>query len=165
MNKDFQIAIADQRATQKLLGKALGILKDFYDKMSLVQKQPSSAPEFKNYKKNAKSGGVMGMMQSIINDAKAVEYEALRGEEDSQKTYEDFVKDTNLDIDAMTKEIIAKMEVKAKAEAEQELESVLGVLESLDKENADLHKKCDFVMKNFDLRQTARSDEIAALKS
>jgi len=53
---------------------------------------------------------------------------------------------------------------KDKVEAENELESVLGELEALDNENADLHKECDFTLKNFDLRQTARGDEIEALK-
>merc|ERR1719316_1555302 len=37
-NKDFQMTVADQRATQKLLQAALGILKGFYDKAALVQK-------------------------------------------------------------------------------------------------------------------------------
>merc|ERR1719199_293841 len=37
-NKDFQMTVADQRATQKLLTASLGILKGFYDKAALVQK-------------------------------------------------------------------------------------------------------------------------------
>merc|ERR1719333_1766764 len=99
-NKEFQITIADQRATQKLLGAALDILKGFYDKMALVQtgtKDASSQappPKFKSYEKNAKSGGVMGMMKTIIADSEAVESEAIRGEEYSQKLYEGFVKDS-----------------------------------------------------------------------
>merc|ERR1719316_2630490 len=36
-NKDFQLTIADQRATQKLLSAALGILQSFYSKAALVQ--------------------------------------------------------------------------------------------------------------------------------
>jgi len=172
-NKEFQITVADQRATQKLLGAALGILKEFYDKMALVQTGTKEAqappPKFKSYEKNAKSGGVMGMMKSIIADSEATEMEAIRGEEDSQKAYEDFVKDSNESIDLKTKKVVNKSEIKAKeekakVEAENELESVLGELEALDNENADLHKECDFTLKNFDLRQTARGDEIEALK-
>ena len=49
---------------------------------------------FDAYKKNAAAGGVMGMIQQIINDAKAMEAEVIRSEEDAQKAYEDFVKDT-----------------------------------------------------------------------
>merc|ERR1719263_2413374 len=169
-NKEFQVTVADQRATQKLLAAALNILKGFYEKAALVQKKATEKqmagqappPGFKSYEKNAASGGVMGMMQGIIDDAKAMEAEAIRGEEDSQKSYEDFVKDTNTSIEAKTKDIIAKGEMKAKAEqekveAETEHESVMGEIEQLMNENADLHK-------NFELRQTARDDEIEALK-
>merc|ERR1719335_1677525 len=96
MNKEFQITVADQRATQKLLAAALNILKGFYEKAALVQKHTGEKhltgqappPGFKSYEKNAASGGVMGMMQSIIDDAKAMEAEAIRSEEDSQKAYE-----------------------------------------------------------------------------
>merc|ERR1719335_1530579 len=108
-------------------------------------------------------------MQSIINDAKAMEAEAIRGEEDSQKAYEDFVKETNTSVDAKTKDIVSKTSMKAKAEgekveAETEKDAVMGELEQLANENADLHKSCDFTLKNFELRQTARDDEIEALK-
>jgi len=176
MNKEFQVTVADQRATQKLLAAALNILKGFYEKAALVQtessKQPAGPPPppgFKSYEKNAASGGVMGMMQSIIDDAKAMEAEAIRGEEDSQKAYEDFVKDTNDSVDAKTADITNKSETKAKAEgdkvqAETENEAVMGELEQLANENADLHKSCDFTLKNFELRQSARDDEIEALK-
>merc|ERR1719389_504591 len=51
-----------------------------------------------------------------------------------------------------------------KVEKEQELSSVESDLESLTNENADLHKDCDFVLKNFELRQGARDGEIEALK-
>merc|ERR1719214_439549 len=176
-NKEFQVTVADQRATQKLLAAALNILKGFYEKAALLQKKATEKqlagqappPGFKSYEKNAASGGVMGMMQGIIDDAKAMEAEAIRGEEDSQKAYEDFVKDTNTSIEAKTKDIVAKTEMKAKAEgakveAETERDSVLGELEQLANENADLHKSCDFTLKNFELRQTAREEEVEALK-
>merc|ERR1719473_418502 len=98
-NKEFQITVADQRATQKLLTAALNILEGFYNKMALVQTNAKEAqappPKFKSYEKNAQSGGVMGMMKTIIADSDNMESEAIRGEEDSQKAYEDFVKDSN----------------------------------------------------------------------
>merc|ERR1719326_806102 len=51
-----------------------------------------------------------------------------------------------------------------KVEKEAELTAVVGDLESLANENADLHKDCDFTLKNFELRQGARDGEIEALK-
>merc|ERR1740133_362914 len=64
-NKDFQMTMADQRATQKLLTAALGILKGFYEKAALMQIQShgqqqagqAPPPGFKSYEKNAASGG------------------------------------------------------------------------------------------------------------
>merc|ERR1719380_347875 len=41
-NKEFQTVVADQRATQKLLEAALGILKGFYEKAALVQERATS---------------------------------------------------------------------------------------------------------------------------
>jgi septal ring factor EnvC (AmiA/AmiB activator) len=175
-NKEFQTTVADQRMTQKLLQAALKILQGFYDKKAaaaLVQKQepvgPPPPPGFEAYKKNEAAGGVMGMIQQIINDAKAMEAEAIRAEEDAQKAYEDFVKETNASIEAKSKDIVNKSEVKAKAEADlvqanEEKESVMLELEQLSNYNAELHQSCDFVVKNFEIRQTARDEEVEALR-
>merc|ERR1712038_156742 len=173
-NKEFQQTVADQRASQKLLTAALNILKGFYEKKAaFIQKQepagPPPPPGFKEYKKNAAAGGVMGMIQQIINDAKAMEAEAIRAEEDAQKAYEDFVKETNNSIEAKSRDIVNKSEQKAKAEsdlveAKEDKEAVLLELEQLSNYNAQLHQSCDFVLKNFDLRQTARDEEVEALR-
>merc|ERR1712129_63342 len=175
-NKEFQMTVADQRATQKLLTAALNILKGFYAKKAaaLVQVQePAGPPQppagFEAYKKNAAAGGVMGMIQQIINDAKAMEAEVIRSEEDAQKAYEEFVKDTNGSIDAKSKDIVNKSESKAKAEgdrveAKEDKEAVMLELEQLANYKAELHSSCDFVMKNSEIRQTARDEEIEALK-
>merc|ERR1712094_102128 len=124
-NKEFQMTVADQRATQKLLSAALNILKGFYAKKAkaaFVQTSepagPPPPPGFEAYKKNAAAPGVMGMIQQIINDAKAMEAETIRSEEDAQKAYEDFVKDTNASIEEKSKDIVNKSESKAKAEAD-----------------------------------------------
>merc|ERR1719433_464583 len=94
------------------------------------------------------------MIQQIISDAKAMEAEAIRSEEDAQKAYEDFVN---------------KSEQKAKAETElvdakEAKEGVMLELEHLSNYNAELQQSCNFVLKNFDLRQTARDEEVEALR-
>merc|ERR1712194_1523 len=174
-NKEFQMTVADQRETQKLLQAALNVLSEFYGKKekAFLQKQepvgPPPPPGFESYKKNAASGGVMSMIQQIISDAKAMEAETIRSEEDSQKAYEDFVKETNASIEAKSKEIVNKSELKAKAETDlvetkEAKEAVMLELEQLSNYNAQLHQSCDFVLKNFDLRQTARDEEVEALR-
>merc|ERR1711992_484986 len=79
---------------------------------------PPPPPGFKAYKNNAASGGVISMIQQIITDAKAMEAEAIRSEEDAQKAYEDFVKETNNSIEAKSRDIVNKSTEKGKAEVE-----------------------------------------------
>merc|ERR1719310_2660253 len=97
-NKEFQTTVAEQRATQVLLTKALSVLEGFYGKKAAAlqhkHKEPAGPPPppgFKAYKKSNAAGGVMGMIQQIINDAKAMEAEAIKGEEDAIAAYETFV--------------------------------------------------------------------------
>merc|ERR1711920_562416 len=181
-NKEFQSTVADQRETQKMLKAALSVLQDFYAKdatakdatgASFAQRQepagPPPPPGFEEYKANAANGGVTSMIQQIITDAKAMEVEAIRSEEDAQKAYEDFVKDTNNSIEAKSRDIVNKSEAKAKAEnekveAEKAKRAVMLELGQLSNYNAELHESCDFVMKNFDLRQAARDEEVEALR-
>jgi hypothetical protein len=175
-NKEFQGTVADQRATQKLLNQALSVLKGFYDKkaaLAQTNKQepggPPPPPGFSGYKKSGGAGGVMGMITQIINDAKAMEAEAIHAEEDAQKAYEGFVKETNLSSEEKSTGITNKEEDKAKAQsektaAETEKGEVVLSLEQLGNAGADLHKDCDFVIKNFDIRQEARDQEVEALK-
>merc|ERR1719359_2555878 len=59
-NQDFQSVVADQRATQKLLENALGVLKGFYDKafvQTSARKQPAGPPPPPGFKKYEKSSG------------------------------------------------------------------------------------------------------------
>merc|ERR1719310_849360 len=176
-NKEFQTTVAEQRATQILLTKALDVLKGFYAKEAMAllqqkQKQPAGPPPppgFKAYKKSAAAGGVMSMITQIIEDAKAMEAEAIKGEEDALKAYETFVTETNLSIDTKSKEIVEKSALKAKleeqrTEAEEQKQQVEAELDALATEKEDLHKACDYILKNFDIRQTARDEEVEALK-
>merc|ERR1719172_152054 len=119
-NKDFQDVVADQRGTQKLLEAALAKLKGFYDKAfvqtSASTKQPAGPPPppgFKKYEKHSGAGGVMGMLEGIISEAKTMEADAIKAETDAQKAYESFVKDTNASIEEKTRDITNKSEEKA----------------------------------------------------
>merc|ERR1719473_2278578 len=110
------------------------------------------------------------MIEEIINEAKALEAEAIRGEEDSQKAYEDMVKRTNKATDEANLEVTNKSAEKGKAEgdkaeAEVEAEAAMSELEMLANQANDLHSSCDFVLKNFDIRQSRRDDEMESLKS
>ena len=171
-NKEFQTTVADQRETQKLLQAALSILGEFYNKekaaaMLQGRQEPAGPPPpagFEAYEKSAASGGVMQTIEQIISDAKAMEAEVIRAEEDSQKAYEDFVKETNNSIETKSKDITNKSENKAKAESElvetkQSKEAAMLELEQLSNYNAQLHQSCDFV-----IRRSKQRHEIISCK-
>jgi len=168
--REFQMVVADQRNAQKMLQAALDILSEFYGKSFL--QQPAGPPPpagFKEYKKNAAAGGVMGMIQQIVDDAKAMEKEAIRAEEDATAAYATFVEETNLSIETKAKDIANKSEIKAKTEgdlvdANEDKDKVVEELGQLADYKSELHSSCDYVLKNFDVRQQARDEEIEALK-
>merc|ERR1719247_2313912 len=170
-NTEFQTTIADQRATQAILDKALARLKVFYSKKSaLLAASTKQEPpvKFNEYKKNSGSSGVMGLISQIIEDSKKLEKEAIAGETEAQASYESFVKESNAVIAQLSEAVTAKS--KAISASEVELEQAKADLNSTDEEiaslaqfRADLHQQCDFVMKNFNIRQAARLQEIEAI--
>jgi len=190
-NTEFQKTVEEQRETQKLLNKALNVLNSFYaqeadKKPAAKQKkgetfvqggensgdEPAGPPPpegFRSYKKNAQSGGVLSMIQQIIEDAVAMEKEAIKGEEDSQLAYESMIQESNATITAKTKARVGAEADRAQAEidlAEEKSNMANLVTERklLDDERSATHTACDFVLRNFDVRQKARDEEVAALK-
>merc|ERR1719387_1122859 len=168
-NKDFQVIMADQRATEKILNAALNILKGFYEKAALVEVNSKRQPAFKEFKKNEKAGGVMGMFDEVISETKQLMADAMLAEEDAQTAYETMVKYTNEAVDEKTKDMINKSEALSKAqvaltEHKVQLDETTANLEQLASENHDLHIECDFLTKNWDIRTEARDEEIEALR-
>eukprot|EP00933_Yihiella_yeosuensis_P049847 TRINITY_DN472_c1_g1_i1.p1 TRINITY_DN472_c1_g1~~TRINITY_DN472_c1_g1_i1.p1 ORF type:complete len:197 (+),score=67.12 TRINITY_DN472_c1_g1_i1:3-593(+) len=174
-NSEFQKVVAEQRETQELLGKALTVLQGFYNKESLVQirshgEPPAPEPEtFKDYKKNSQSFGVMGMIQQIMTDTKAMEAEATRAESTAQENYEAFAKDTTASVATKTKLISDKTSEKATfeknlVESKSALEGHEADLAALATTKAELEDDCNFLLKNFDMRQNAFTEEMDSLK-
>merc|ERR1719199_1794832 len=175
-NKDFQTVAADQVATQEILKKALKRLESFYKKALLQSREdpvpgaaaPPPPPAMEPYKKNQGSSGVMVMIENVIKEAHESEKEAIKDEADAQAGYEEFIKNSNAAIEKASNEIVAKTEQKAETEAtmvqtKSDLDSATIDSEKLATYKAELHESCDFVLKNFDVRQAARMDEIEGL--
>merc|ERR1719266_1983495 len=172
-NAEFQTTVADQRATQTILKKALLRLEDFYKKglgKKLVLAQQEPPVKFNAYKDNAGASPVMGLIEQIIEDSKKVESEATTSEYKAQADYESFVKDSTALVKQLNEAVVVKNKASATAEAELaegkgDHEAAVGELESLAAYEADLHGECDFVLKNFDIRQKARLQEIEAIQA
>merc|ERR1719247_4093046 len=109
------------------------------------------------------------MIQSVINDAKAMEKEALQAEAQAQQAYEDAVADTNAAVTAKQEDIVSKTEFREREEQgkvaqEATRDERIADIDQLMKENLDLHYSCDYMIKNFEIRMTARDEEVEALK-
>jgi len=169
-NLDFQKTIADQTITIEVLHKAMERLAQFYDTVELAQLHKQTPPVAQaEYKPNAGAGGVMSMIEKLIQDAKELMVKSKQSENEAQAGYEALVADTNDSVDDLAKQIASKTGEVAKAKkdkinAEGDLADTMEELEGLFKYNSDLHAECDYVMKNFGVRQKARGEEIESLQ-
>merc|ERR1719453_1902247 len=179
-NKQFQMVIEDQRATQAILEKAVARLGEFYNKKALLQEQakedakdaaPGEAlappPAQKTYAKG-NGGGAMAMIQDVIKESKELETQAIADEQTAQAAYEGFIKDSNKLITANQESIANKSGAKAQADealalAHGDLKTTIADILALDEVAKNLHGQCDFLLKFFEERQSKRSQEIDAL--
>jgi len=176
-NKEYAVVAQDQQATRAILEKAVARLSQFYRKQqmtgtvkSLVQTDSEQAPPggFGSMEKNAGGGGALAMIEDIIAESKKVEMAAFADETSSQQAYEGFIKDSNKSINALTKEISDKTEMKATASldlqtSDESLKATVQELLGLAEIAQTIHNNCDFLLKNFEERQSKRSEEIDAL--
>merc|ERR1719352_1597711 len=174
-NLDFQKTVADQMVTAEILAKALDKLATFYDEAAFAQthkkvgqKQTPPVPQME-YKKSSGATGVMSMIEKLIYDTKEITAESKKSESEAQAAYEALIADTNESIADLTAEVTSKTKAKAKAKKDlsmtsDDLADTIKELEELGKTNADLHSECDYVLKNFMIRQKGRSEEVEALQ-
>mmetsp|Transcript_12896 Transcript_12896/g.24313 ORF Transcript_12896/g.24313 Transcript_12896/m.24313 type:complete len:666 (+) Transcript_12896:76-2073(+) len=170
---DFNTTLFDQNATKVLLNEALDSLKSFYmtpPKKSLLQKASlDDVPEgFKDYKTSDSGNAVTQLLQQVLLDTKAMEAETLRAKTSAEKQFAKLSEATNADIAALMDELDGLAKVKAKAlgavhEEKSNLKGAEKELADLAVEEANLHETCDFLLNNFGLRQTARTEELEGL--
>jgi len=181
-NADFQTTVSDHRVMSMILTKALDRMKQVY---ALLQQRQPGAPhiqtsgthtdpgngpaKFKKMEKNAGGGRVVAMLEEVLADTRKTEDQAMASEADSQSAYENFMKDSNKSITKTTQSISDMSGSRATAKedlanAKTDFSSTMQELENLNDTNGDLHKSCDYVLKNFDVRQAARSAEMDALR-
>merc|ERR1719253_959125 len=109
-------------------------------------------------------------MDMLIKELQDGAAEAKHDEETAQKDYERLMSESQASragkADAITSkdstkaDLAAKLETAAEAEANQN-EELGNVKQFL----SDLHGTCDFLVENFDLRKTARANEVDSLNN
>lgn len=132
---------------------------------------PPPAPQtFGEYTKGAKSAGILGMLDSIIKDLKNDLRESEFEEKSAQKEYSELMSDSQAtraqDVKSITDKESAKAELESKmTSAKQTRAATVDDLSIVQATIKDLHKSCDFLMGNFDLRKESRTAEIESLKN
>ena len=111
----------------------------------------------------------MSTIEMIIQDAEAADAEAVKAEQEAQAGYAELVANTNQELDDAANSVTQKSEEKAKTDAnrliaEKDLTATMKILEDLHGVNTGLHQNCDYIVKNFDLRQQARQEETESIQ-
>merc|ERR1719424_2196448 len=170
-NLDFQKTLADQAGTIAVLKMALERLAKFYDDEQFLQVVQGQTPPVAQaeYTKSGGAEGIMSMIEKLIQEAKTMTKEAKEGEVAAQAAYEQTIADTNDMVASLQKEIVTKTKEKAQATKEHaqtgaDIIDTVDELEGLAKYTADLHTECDFLVKNFNIRQDAMYKEVEALQ-
>mmetsp|Transcript_34450 Transcript_34450/g.53508 ORF Transcript_34450/g.53508 Transcript_34450/m.53508 type:complete len:723 (+) Transcript_34450:43-2211(+) len=138
----------------------------------MSKQEPGPAPTTWNggyQKKGSESGGVISMIDLLIRDLDKEMVEAEAQEEHAQKEYEELMNDS---AEKRAKDVRSIQEKQsAIADSEELLTSAHGDLSTRKKEFmavetyiSQLHAECDWLLQNFDLRKSARAEEMDNLK-
>jgi len=161
--------------------------QDSQDSMSFVQVSAHNSDEFASafefnvapppppetpgaYKKNEKSGGVMGLMDMLIRDLengnKDAEYEEKTAQGDYAKLMEESQGIRSQNMKSITDKSVAKANLEQRLQTYND-DLALGNDELMEVKQmiSNLHASCDFIVQNFDMRKEARTNEIDSLKN
>jgi len=137
-----------------------------------VNAAPPPPPEtFGAYqKKDAKSNGVIGLMEMLAKELQTDITEAEHEEENSQKDYERLMSESQKSreekVGSITTKEAAKAELDSKIENTKEKKALQETeLAGIKTALLQLHANCDFLVENYDVRKEARVNEIEGLKN
>jgi len=141
-----------------------------HTELSGTKTDPGNGPARpKEYKLSGNGTRVLALLDKIIWESQTLEYEAVKDEKHQQTAYEGFIMDTNKAIMSKLKSVVNKTKTRAQSNealsiATSDHKLALADLQRLSNYKGQLHGSCDFVLKNFDASQTARDEEITALR-
>lgn len=178
-NKNYQQSIADLQVAQNLIKNAMKVLKTYYDKekVALVQQEQEDSsiglaePAYdvdKNFTGQSASGGILELMQTMLDDTAKEEAQAHQDEQTAQALYEDSMKLATGEESHLGELILSQKKQIAEAnialdEGQVALAEAEKLKASAEKYLAEIKKGCDFIIKNFDARATNRVGELKAL--
>jgi len=121
-------------------------------------------------KKDGKSNGVIALMDMLMKELQDGITEAENEEKTAQKDYERLMSDSTASRSQMAESItskeVAKADLDTKIESTKEKKgSQETELSNIKQYLATLHADCDFLIDNYDLRKSARANEVEGLKN
>jgi len=138
----------------------------------LAQEAPAPPPEADlSYKKSSGgSSAITEMMNMMMSDIEKQLTEMKVNEKDAQEDYESFIADSadkrTEDSKSITDKEGSLAELEGELLANQEaLKAKQYELMDVEKLIMELHKECDWIMKNYDVRKSARAGEVDSLKN
>jgi len=181
-NLAYQADVKNLVAAASILKKALKVLNAYYDDLAkkveageaLVQTKEDPAPpesfENKGYSGQKDQGGdVIKMLEFISEETTKEEMKAHSDEENAQAKYEDSMTELKR-LQKKSEESLANLQEdlataqKDLLEAQEDLKDTTEDKEGIEAYLAKIKPGCDFITKNFDLREKNRGIEESALK-
>jgi len=162
-----QEILAADNAAKGLIEVASKRLKDFYHQVDLAQM--SANQEGSEERVGGAGDSVIQLLDSIRNDLGAGIAGLTAQDAQAQKDYEHFVGDSaakrKIDSQAIADKEADKADLETRLHKDRNGLKIekLNVAETK-KELAALHDDCDWLAKNYDVRKSARADEVDALK-
>lgn len=179
--KEFNVLVKDQMDAQVMLKSALNVLQQAYAvptstaaPSGFLQKRASSAQQpapqgFSTFKQDGDAPGVLTLIQHLVDGAAAMEAQLKTSETEAQQAFVDFTTMTTNSVNAKEAAILSTNGQIAQLEqdltqAKSDFQGSVDQLEALSNNLGALHASCDYTIKNFDLRQESRSQEVDALR-
>eukprot|EP00427_Karlodinium_veneficum_P003418 CAMPEP_0169167678 /NCGR_PEP_ID=MMETSP1015-20121227/60602_1 /TAXON_ID=342587 /ORGANISM="Karlodinium micrum, Strain CCMP2283" /LENGTH=690 /DNA_ID=CAMNT_0009240409 /DNA_START=66 /DNA_END=2135 /DNA_ORIENTATION=+ len=183
-HEEYTETLAANNAAKDLLAFAKNRLNKFYnpklykpppkrelseeDRIVVNMGPPPPEANLAYKKSGGESNGVIAMIDLLIADIDKDNQISTVDETDAQKEYEVFMADSSekraLDSKAITDKEAAKAETETQLETDKDTKKSK-VIEDMEtaKYIAGLHEECDWLLKYFDARESARTGEIEAL--
>jgi len=178
-NIAYQADVKNLVDAQSILSKGLKVLKLYYDDLekklaageALLQKEDPAAPDATlNMEGQSKQGGdVIQMLEFILSETNQEEMGAHSDEETAQASYEDSMTQLKSE-EAAAEKSLAKLQddlaskEKELLDAKEDLKATTADKEAIEAYLLKIKPGCDFISKNFDLREKNRATEKNALE-
>mmetsp|Transcript_105865 Transcript_105865/g.287350 ORF Transcript_105865/g.287350 Transcript_105865/m.287350 type:complete len:694 (+) Transcript_105865:59-2140(+) len=161
-----KVELSTMDRTAESMGVTLAQVSSHQQRNTAVEPPPATWDSYA--KKSGENTGVLAMIDLLIKDLDKEITEAETDEKNSQKDYEALMSDSAAkrteDSKGLTEKGALKADLEAALEKHTEAEK-MGTRDLMmtEKYISELHAECDWLLKYFEARQEARSEEIDSL--